>query len=233
MVPAVIWLGAVASLMAVWVEAVVGAPLWAFAHLDTEGDGVGQRAQSGYLFMMNVLFRPTLMVVGFLLGSIMVKLLTDFVMNIYPVVIANIDADSWTGLIKMVGFFTAFVIILQMIVNLSFQMIRFVPDQVLGWIGGNSQNQIGAQAADEVGSAAKNAFASRGVLSQASGLRGKLQNAESTESKDKKKQDAKDAAFENNQNLASALGSELSKHNGSAGGVTGGVAGGKGTPKST
>lgn len=167
MVPAVIWIGAVASLLAVWVEAVVAAPLWAFAHLDTDGEGMGQRSTTGYLFLMNVLFRPVLMVVGFLLGSMMVWIMTTYVMELFPAIIANVSADSWTGLIKIVGFISAFIIILQTIVSLSFGMIRFVPDQVLGWLGGNMQNQIGAHAEDTVGGAAKNAMAARGSVSGA------------------------------------------------------------------
>jgi len=153
--------------MAVWVEAVVAAPLWAFTHLDTEGEGMGQRTQTGYLFILNVLFRPALMVVGFLLGSMMVWILTTYVMNLFPTIIANASADSWTGLIKIVGYLAAFVVILQTIVSLSFGMIRFVPDQVLGWLGGNMQNQIGAHAEDTVGGAAKNDMAARGSVSGA------------------------------------------------------------------
>lgn len=125
---------------------------------------MGQRSQTGYLFILNVLFRPALMVVGFLLGSVMVSILTDYIMNLFPIIIANASMDSYTGLIKIAAYFSAFIIILQSIVNVSFQMIRFVPDQVLGWIGGNSVNQIGAQTADEVGGVAKNAFAARGTM---------------------------------------------------------------------
>ncbi len=167
MIPAVIWIGGIASLLAVWVEAVAAAPIWAFAHLDTDGEGMGQRAQTGYLFILNVLFRPALMVVGFILGSMMVDLLTIYVVDIFPVIIANSSSDSWTGIIKLVAYISAFIIILQMIVSLSFGMIRFVPDQVLGWAGGNMVNQVGAQAEDTAGGAAKNAFAARGAVSGA------------------------------------------------------------------
>lgn len=87
--------------------------------------------------------------------------------DLFPTIIANASADSWTGIIKIVGYLAAFVVILQTIVSLSFGMIRFVPDQVLGWLGGNMQNQIGAHAEDTVGGAAKNAMAARGSVSGA------------------------------------------------------------------
>lgn len=91
-----------------------------------------------------------------------------------PMAIQNANGDSWVGIIKMGGLIAVFVIILQMVVNLSFQMIRFIPDQVLGWLGGNMQNQIGAQAQDEVGSAAKNSIGARGTVSSASGKQQQL-----------------------------------------------------------
>ena len=137
--------------------------------MDTDGEGMGQRAQTGYLFILNVLFRPALMVVGFVLGSMMVDLLTIYVVDIFPTIIANSSSDSWTGIIKLVAYISAFIIILQMVVSLSFGMIRFVPDQVLGWAGGNMVNNIGAQAEDTAGGAAKNAFAARGAVSGAAG----------------------------------------------------------------
>ena len=75
----------------------MAAPLWAFAHLDTEGDGLGQRTQTGYLFLVNVLFRPALMVVGLLLAAKMADLLTDMVIQMFPIIMANASSDSWTG----------------------------------------------------------------------------------------------------------------------------------------
>ena len=143
--------------------------LWAFAHLDTEGEGMGQRTQTGYLFLVNVLFRPALMVVGLLLGAIMADLMTELVMQMFPAIMANSGATSWTGIIKVVAYISAFVIILQMVVSLSFGMIRFVPDQVLGWIGGNMVNSIGAQAEDIAGGATKSAFTGRGTITGAAG----------------------------------------------------------------
>lgn len=193
MIPAVIWIGGIASLLAVWVEAVAAAPIWAFAHLDTDGEGMGQRAQTGYLFILNVLFRPALMVVGFILGSMMVDLLTIYVADIFPTIIANSSSDSWTGIIKLVAYISAFVIILQMVVSLSFGMIRFVPDQVLGWAGGNMVNQVGAHAEDVAGGAAKNAFAARGAVSGAASNATQASEMRQRAANNKANQEAKQA----------------------------------------
>jgi len=76
-----------------------------------------------------------------------------------------------------VAYISAFVIILQMVISLSFGMIRFVPDQVLGWIGGNMQNSVGAQSEDIAGNATKGAFAGRGSITGAADRAGKDRQA--------------------------------------------------------
>ncbi len=182
------------------------------------GEGMGQRAQTGYLFILNVLFRPALMVVGFVLGSMMVDLLTIYVVDIFPIIIANSSSDSWTGIIKLVAYISAFIIILQMVVSLSFGMIRFVPDQVLGWAGGNMVNQVGAQAEDTAGGAAKNAFAARGAVSGAAGNATQASKMRA----DKKTGDANRTASEKNQANEQTLASI--RHNDLMGAMTNGQA---------
>ena len=76
-----------------------------------------------------------------------------------------------------------------MVISLSFGMIRFVPDQVLGWIGGNMVNSVGAQSEDIAGGAAKNAFAGRGSITAAAGNASqarKMRNDSAQATQDKK-----------------------------------------------
>lgn len=218
MIPAVIWIGAVGSLLAVWVEAVVAAPIWAFAHLDTDGEGVGQRAQTGYLFIVNVLFRPSLMIVGFILGAMMVDIMTEYVMKLFPIIIANASMNSWTGLIKIAAYIASFIIILQMIVNMSFQMIRFVPDQVLGWVGGNQTNQIGSHAADEVGGAAKNAMAARGAVTGAAGKAASDQKSRGDAARQKTAGEKSDAQIAGTTNFQNSMLAAMNSGGGTGGG---------------
>lgn len=234
MIPAVIWIGGVASLLAVWVEAVVAAPLWAFAHLDTDGEGMGQRSQTGYLFLLNVLFRPGLMVVGFILGSIMVEILTDYVTALYPSIIANANVDSWTGLIKIVAYLAAFVIILQTVVSISFSMIRFVPDQVLGWIGGNQTNQIGAQAEDVAGRSAAGAFAMRGSVGEGPMAKAKqAKQADASRAKQDRANDSQVGANQSAEALSKAQLAQMSGASGDGGNMAGieGIKADKGAPR--
>ncbi|WP_122378250.1 DotA/TraY family protein, partial [Pseudomonas cannabina] len=69
MVPFIIWFGAAVNWLVVVGEAVIAAPLWAITHLNGEGDGMGQKTTHGYIFLLNVMVRPILMVLGFFLGG--------------------------------------------------------------------------------------------------------------------------------------------------------------------
>jgi conjugal transfer/type IV secretion protein DotA/TraY len=134
LLPYVAWLGAIISWLTVVIEGVVAAPLWAFAHMDTEGEGMGQRAQHGYLFILNVLFRPVLMVVGFLSSIIVIDVVGKFFFLTYTLAVSESSAGSFTGLVAMIIYVGAFFTISVMIVNTSINLIHLIPDTVLNWI---------------------------------------------------------------------------------------------------
>ncbi len=134
LLPYIAWLGALASWLTVVIEGVVAAPLWAFAHLDTEGEGMGNRAEKGYTFLLNVLLRPVLMVVGFLACAILIDVLGKFFFLTYSSAVANAGAGSFTGLIALIIYVAIFFTTCVMIINASVNLIHVVPDAVLTWI---------------------------------------------------------------------------------------------------
>jgi conjugal transfer/type IV secretion protein DotA/TraY len=138
LLPYVAWLGAIISWLTVVIEGVVAAPLWAFAHLDTEGEGMGQKAQHGYLFILNVLFRPVLMVVGFLSSIIVIDVVGKFFFSTYTMAVSESSAGSFTGLVAMIIYVAAFFTISVMIVNTSINLVHLIPDMVLNWISNST-----------------------------------------------------------------------------------------------
>ena len=152
LVPAIIWIGAIATWLIVVIEAVIAAPLWALAHLDTDGDGMGGKTQHGYLFILNVLFRPTLMLFGFVLASVLVEIMGGLWTKMFATAISSAQGDSITGLFAVVAFVGIYMITCLSIVNTAFSAIHVVPDNVLGWIGGNMQNGFGSHTEDQVNS---------------------------------------------------------------------------------
>jgi len=55
-------------------EAVVAAPVWIAAHAMPEGEGIaGEHGRRGYMMLINILLRPSLMVIGFFLSIVLIS----------------------------------------------------------------------------------------------------------------------------------------------------------------
>ncbi|MBI2235316.1 MAG: DotA/TraY family protein [Micavibrio aeruginosavorus] len=138
------------------VEAMVGIPLWALAHLRYDGEGFPTRQSLyGYFLLLDIFLRPILCVFG-LIGSIIVFYAMARTLNgIFDLVISNLSGFNMETAIKSpvppdtVGsleyardaadklFFTIiYAIIVYMIGMSSFKMIDQVPNNILRWMGG-------------------------------------------------------------------------------------------------
>jgi len=147
-----LWIGAIISFLAVVIKGVVAAPLWAFAHLDTDGQGMGQRTQVGYIFLMEALLRPILMVIGFVAAVIMIDVMGKVLFVTFPLAVS--DAGTATGviggLIGTVVSVAAFCTISIMIVNISVSLIHAIPDHAMRYFGGmDHAGGIGSNASGE------------------------------------------------------------------------------------
>jgi len=143
MVPFITWFAGLVSYSAVVVEGIIAAPLHALSHIDGQGEGMGQRAGHGYLFLLNVLFRPVLMVFGFLVGSMFTIALGSLLFKLYPAAMAGVQGNSITGLASIIGFICIFFILCNLIIQGSFNLIHIIPDQVLGWVGNAANAHLG------------------------------------------------------------------------------------------
>ena len=148
MVPFIVWFGGVTSWYAVVGEALIASPLWGITHLDGDGEGVGQRSTHGYIFLLNVLFRPALMMVGFALGGAGVIVLGTLLNTMFGVAMANAQFDSTTGLVSIIGFIALYVGLCLTLIHGCFNLIHVVPDQVFSWVGGHMAGQVGRDTED-------------------------------------------------------------------------------------
>lgn len=148
LVPFIIWFGGVTSWYAVVGEALIASPLWGITHLDGDGEGVGQRSTHGYIFLLNVLFRPALMMVGFALGGAGVIVLGTLLNTMFGVAMANAQFDSTTGLVSIIGFIAVYISLCLTLIHGCFNLIHVVPDQVFAWIGGHMSGQLGRDTDD-------------------------------------------------------------------------------------
>ncbi|MGA3842227.1 DotA/TraY family protein [Ralstonia nicotianae] len=143
MLPFMVWFGGIVSWYAVVGEAMVAAPLWAMTHLDGDGEGMGQRTTHGYIFLLNVTFRPAFMVLGFILASIGIVVLGTLLNTMFGVSMQNSQYDSITGLVSIIGFIVLYVGMCQNLVLGTFTLIHVVPDQVFAWIGSQMVGRVG------------------------------------------------------------------------------------------
>jgi hypothetical protein len=137
--PFIIWFSGVISYFIVVIEAVVGAPLWMLAHLETEGEGMGPKTAHGYMFFLNVLFRPVLMVFGLVAGWLLMNILGEFLKYSLTVLYGS-SSFSFSGWASIGMFFSTLIIfcyLSYLLISKCFALIHHLPNEVLAWVGGH------------------------------------------------------------------------------------------------
>lgn len=148
-IPFISWMGGIIQYVTIFFEGLVAAPIWAFAHLDAEGEGMGQRAERGYIFLLNMLFRPFLMVLGFVLAAGLLVVLGTFQAVLFLPAMANVQGNSITGLASIVFLLGIFCILNITMIHGLFNLITLIPDQVLGWVGNMGGTSLGKEVEDK------------------------------------------------------------------------------------
>ena len=151
LIPFITWMGAVTQYAVVVCQGLVGAPIAALSHLEAEGEGLGRRTEAGYMFVLNVTFRPALMLFGFFLASALMISLGTLQAKMFITAMASAQGNSVTGIVSFVGFLTIFMIINITLIQGLFNMIFLLPDQVLGLIGsGGAMTDIGKESEGKI-----------------------------------------------------------------------------------
>lgn len=143
MVPFIHWVSAIVQYAATVVEAMAAAPLWAFAHLQPDGEGMGQRSERGYLYLLLLMFTPILMVISFFAACGLVVLLGSAVMMLFFPAMANAQGNSVTGIFSVIGYIFIFFMLMNIIIQGLFNLTMDLKDDVLGWVGNVGKSTIG------------------------------------------------------------------------------------------
>lgn len=150
MVPFINWVSGLVQYCCIVVESFAAAPLWAFAHLQADGEGMGQRTERGYLYLLNLLFRPILMIVGFFAASALVILLGSLIFQMFAPAMAAAQGNSVTGIFSAIGYVFLFFVIMNIIISGLFDLVSQLPDDVIGWVGGVGNQKIGKDAESKI-----------------------------------------------------------------------------------
>lgn len=152
MIPFIIFMGQILNWLITVVEGVAAAPFLAFAHLDTDGEGLGHKTQYGYTFMLSSFMRPVMLVLGFVFACILLETIGGFVMAIFPMVLADVQIDSMTGLFSILGFSAIFLVMMTGLINSSMSVTYLLPDAIFAFIGAHSSAtaQVGRNEVDNM-----------------------------------------------------------------------------------
>ncbi|WP_321820811.1 MULTISPECIES: DotA/TraY family protein [unclassified Burkholderia] len=145
LIPFITWFSGLLTWLAVIVESIIASPIWSMAHAEGDGEGMGRRSEHGYLFLLNVMFRAPLMVVAFFVAAASTVIMGTVLFMFFGPAIANAAGNSVVGLLSIIGYLIILCGTMILIVQTSFNLIHLIPDQVLGWIGGNLGAHLGRE----------------------------------------------------------------------------------------
>lgn len=149
MLPFITWYGGLIAWFASTVEGITAAPIGSFIHLDIEGEGLGQRTQHSYLFLFNTLLRPPCMTFGFFAATLGVGIMGNVLLILFvPAMASAQNGNLMTGPFLMAGYLVILTSLMMTTVHGMFNLIHIVPDQVVGWAGGNINTQLGKDTDD-------------------------------------------------------------------------------------
>ncbi|MEQ2334202.1 DotA/TraY family protein [Xanthomonas euvesicatoria pv. euvesicatoria] len=135
MIPYIIWILGIIKWLTVIFESVIAAPIWAAAHVHPDGDEQVGRAGPGYMIILSVFLRPTLMVFG-LIGSIVVaQPVAHFVNLTYITQVQGAMGNSANAIGALIAYTAIYAILMTIVLHSVFGFINWIPDNVLRWIG--------------------------------------------------------------------------------------------------
>ncbi len=144
---------AVASWVKAIFEAMLGAPLWALAHLRIDGDGLpGDAASNGYFLVLEIFIRPILTVFGLIAAILIFSTQVRILDLVWDLVVTNaagftelddiinepvtfMDVSNQRSLVDEFFFTVIYTIVCYMLALASFKLIDKIPDNILRWAG--------------------------------------------------------------------------------------------------
>ncbi|MEW8417998.1 MAG: DotA/TraY family protein [Candidatus Thiodiazotropha endolucinida] len=130
LVPYVMWMLGLAGIFVMYIEALIAAPIWIVAHAIPGGEtALGQHVKAGYMIMLSLFMRPTLMVFGFFAAFFVNIIMFKLVLVTYPDVIASASGENLMGIVSILAYLTIFVGLILALIHRSFGLIHEIPRQ--------------------------------------------------------------------------------------------------------
>ena len=125
-------------------EAMVAVPLWMLAHMTVGGDGLHGRAVEGWSLLFNVVFRPTLMVIGLFMGYFVFDCMSWLIRESFGIAVGFVLQNGWivTNFIGLIVLLSIFVMTHVVAALMSFRMVTLLPHHLPRLIGFTSANRV-------------------------------------------------------------------------------------------
>ena len=138
--PFILWMMGLAGWFILYIESLIAAPIWASAHaINSGGDAVSQNAKQGYMLLLSMFLRPTLMLFGFF-GSFFVTILMGKLIQIFFIpMVLSVSGDRTIGLVSVISFSIILAMLMITIAHRAFGLIHEIPDRILRYIGGTHE----------------------------------------------------------------------------------------------
>ena len=144
MIPYVLWMAGVCGWIILVCEAMIAVPLWMLAHMTFGGDGLHGRGIEGWGLLFNVMFRPTIMVIGLFLGYFVYDCMSWLIRESFGIAAGFALDGGWlvTNMIGMVVLLNIFVMLHVTAALMSFRMVTLLPHHLPRLIGLAPANRV-------------------------------------------------------------------------------------------
>jgi hypothetical protein len=148
MIPWVLWMAGVCGWIILVCEAMIAVPLWMLAHMTVSGDGLHGRAIEGWGLLFNVVFRPTLMVIGLFLGYFVFACMSYLIRQTFGIAAGFALSNGWlvTNFLGVAVLLNIFVMTHITAALMSFRLVALMPHHLPRLIGFSAANRVDSEA---------------------------------------------------------------------------------------
>lgn len=145
-IPFIYWMTGIGNWIVSVLVGCAAGPLWGATHLGTSQDR-GSRAAYGYIYFIDTMIRPTLMVFGFFFASVAIVATGTILHALFGAALVNVQSDSITGVFSVAGFLMIYARLCTALVSSMFALQAYLPDYVISFLGGrDAANTLGNMA---------------------------------------------------------------------------------------
>jgi amino acid transporter len=151
MIPFITWMTSVVNWLVLVLESVIAGPLMAVAHVHPDGDDAVGKAGHGYMMILSLVMRPSLMLFGLVGGMLLTQPVVGLINVAFMTVVAGVQADSLTGVVSFIAYVAIYVVVMTTVVHIVFSLIHWIPDNILRWLGAHAGGISSAEQAGNQG----------------------------------------------------------------------------------